>query len=433
MGIKTVKFGGSSLANAEQIAKAAAIIRSDPDRRYVVASAPGKRSAADVKVTDLLYQLYGRRDGDYAYTLASIRQRFTRIASDLDVEIDLDPHFATIEKHLLTIADPDYIASRGEYLNCVLLAAYLGWPLIDSADVIRFADSGEFLVDETDVLLGTALHKVERAVIPGFYGATAQGQIKTFPRGGSDVTGALVARAAMAEVYENWTDVSGILIADPRVVDDPLPIREISYTALRELTYLGASVLHENAIIPVRSRGIPINIRNTDCPEDPGTWIHTEASTDSHGPAIVGVAAKIGYTAITVRKAQWSGSLGVGPSLFRLFQDLGVVVDLAVTGVDSWTVVIRSEMITHLMEVFMDKIRTLRPDAVEVRDGLALVGVIASGTLPRTTVTVRLAQALDDARIDVFADTYVGDLRIFTIDTDRHDDAIRAIYAALVD
>jgi len=432
VGIKVVKFGGSSLASAAQIAKAVAIVVADPDRRYLVASAPGKRDASDTKVTDLLYQAYDRRDGDYAYTLATIKQRYVDIAVELGVSVDLDTPFAEIERRLTDQPERDYFASRGEYLNSLIIAAYLGWTFIDAAEVVRFSDAGQFQPDQTDVLLGNALAQADHAVVPGFYGATASGQIKTFPRGGSDVTGALVARAAMAEVYENWTDVSGLLIADPRVVVDPLPIRRLSYTALRELTYLGASVLHENAIHPVRERGIPINIRNTNHPDDPGSWIQAQAPSTPSGPAIVGVAGKTGYTAVTVHKAQWSGTHGVGQLVFDLFEALNVVVDVALTGVDAWTFVVRTEALDALEQPFAESLSVLRPDKVEFQEDLALLGIISSGAVSRNTASLRLSQALADANIEVFADAYAGDLRIITLPAARHDDAIRAIYDALV-
>ena len=316
MGVKVAKFGGSSLASTEQIIKAMDIVRSDPDRRYVVASAPGKRTPDDIKVTDLLYAVYDNRDGDYEQPLSLIKTRYEEIADGLGVEVDLEAEFERIEDQLRsclrqddkgniggqrdsiggrqdeTRHEADYFASRGEYLNSMIIAAYLGWPFVDAAEVVRFSDSGEFLPDQTDVLLASRLSECYQAVIPGFYGSTPSGEIRTFPRGGSDVTGALVARAVNADVYENWTDVSGVLAADPRVVDSPRPIVRVSYSALHELTRLGASVLHENAVKPVHEKGIPINIRNTNSPEDAGTWIQDHLE---EAPTIIGIAGKKGF------------------------------------------------------------------------------------------------------------------------------------------
>ena len=435
MGVKAVKFGGTSLASASQIAKAVAIIRADPDRRYMVASAPGKRSSSDTKITDLLYQLYEQRDGDYRPTLTRIRQRFTEIADELGVAVDLDFEFSVIERHLSSADGTDYFASRGEYLNSLLISAHLGFTFIDAADVVRFSDSGEFLAEETNTLLGEALSKVDTAVVPGFYGATSAGTVKTFSRGGSDVTGALVARAVHADVYENWTDVSGILMADPRIVASPAPIERISYTALRQLTYLGASVLHENAIHPVRTQRIPINIRNTDRPEDEGTWIQADVPPSADVPSspgssmMVGLAGRTGCVAITVRKVQWSGSLGVGAALLRLFDEAQIAVDLVLTSVDAWTMVIRGNSST--VESLVDAMETLNPDSINIRDGLALVGVVNSGTVPIGTLAARMTDALTRAEIEIYLDSCAGDMHVVAIDESFYEDTLRTLYGAL--
>lgn len=468
MGIKVVKFGGSSLASASQIVKAAAIIQADPDRRYVVASAPGKRTSDDTKVTDLLYQTYEQRHGDYARPLSEIRQRYAEIARDLGVTIDLEPEFAEIESHLASGDSADYFASRGEYLNSMIIAAYLGWAFVDAADVVRFCESGEFMADETDTLLAERLHGLDHAVVPGFYGATPSGVIHTFPRGGSDVTGALVARAVDANVYENWTDVSGIYAADPRIVDSPRSIRRISYAALRELTYLGASVLHENAISPVREKRIPINIRNTNIPEDPGTWIAPmdyswtnpdEEPTRDETPGsdgasrqpfptstLVGLAGKVGYSCVTVRKAQWSGSLGVGPALLAVFDEAEIVVDMLVASIDTWTFVVR---IHH--DQIDDLARRIRSatsaDSIEVRSDLALLGVVGTSTpapelqalrgcFPTVDLGLRAADALAEAGIWVFAMSSPGgynsvDAHLLLIDAGNYENAVRTLYSAL--
>lgn len=432
MGTKVAKFGGTSLANAAQVRKALAIIQADPERRYVVVSAPGKRSGDDIKITDLLYQVLSERTGDYAPTLAVIKQRYAEIAEDLGVGLDLDSYFADIEDHLQNDPSPEFFASRGEYLNAQLIAACLGWTFVDAADVVRFSRRGRFLPDDTDAAMTEALRDIERAVIPGFYGATADGIIKTFPRGGSDVTGALVARTVDAAVYENWTDVSGILMADPRIVDNPPSIGRISYVALRELAYMGASVLHQDAINPVRYRGIPINIRNTDRPHDPGTWIVPDPTPDPAGPMIMGIAGKPGYAAVTVHKSQWVGTFGIGWALLRLFGDAKLIVDLALTGVDTWTMVVPSADLNPVLEDLLDDIeRIFTPDTVHVRDDLTLVGVVESGTVPRGTVTARLADALVDAGITTHADAFTGDIHVLAIDTARYEDAVRAIYGAL--
>ena len=435
MGVKVAKFGGSSLADAAQIEKAVAIIEADPARRYVVVSAPGKRSPSDIKVTDLLYALHEQRYGKHAGALDAVKQRYDSIIADLGMDIDLSPEFDEIDQKLVSADGSDYAASRGEYLNACLIAARLGWPVVDAAEVVRFSPEGELLADETETRLARVLGKLEHAIIPGFYGATSSGQIRTFSRGGSDVTGAWVARALSAEVYENWTDVSGILVADPRIVDSPQTIRRISYTALRELTYMGASVLHEDAINPVRERWIPINIRNTNVPTDPGTWIEATPPTGSNDPAIIGLAGKRGYTALTIRKAQTSGAVGATAKLLGLFAEAGVVLDVVVTGVDSWMVAAPTDKLEPVFNTLMDRIgAVLHPVTVTVREHLAIIGIVESGALPLSAVASRLAHCLAEAGIELaLQDSGVGDMHIVAIDEQRYEEAIRTIYAALAD
>ena len=266
---KVVKFGGSSLASAEQFKKVGAIIRADEDRRYVVPSAPGKRSAKDTKVTDMLYECYAVAEAGKEFTakLAKIKDRYDSIIKGLDLELSLEKEFETITKNFKAKAGKDYAASRGEYLNGIVMANYLGYDFIDAAEVIFFDADGSFLPEKTNEVLSERLAKSERAVVPGFYGATEDGKVVTFSRGGSDVTGSIVARAVHATIYENWTDVSGFLVSDPRIIDDPAVIHTITYKELRELSYMGAGVLHEDAIFPVRKEGIPINIKNTNAPD----------------------------------------------------------------------------------------------------------------------------------------------------------------------
>jgi aspartate kinase len=352
--------------------------------------------------------------------------------------LDLDTAFAEIEQELGSHTGVDYFASRGEYLNAMIISAHLGWPLINAADVIRFDESGEFLAEETNSLLSQALADLDHGVIPGFFGATSTGVVTTFSRGGSDVTGALVARATQASVHENWTDVSGILMADPRIVDSPAPLASITYTALRQLTYLGASVLHENAIYPVRRAGIPTHIRNTNRPEDPGTWIQSEpfsgGSLQAASPApaqkIVGIAGRTNCVALTVRQVQWSGSLGVGAKLLQLFDETRIAVDLVVTSVDAWTFIFRGDAST--VDAITAKIQGLEPDSIEVRDGLALIGVVTTGTAPRGVMAEAVAKALVTAGIDVFADSCVDTMHVVGVDAVRYEDAVRAIYAAVI-
>ena len=280
---KVVKFGGSSLASAEQFIKVGKIILADESRRYVVPSAPGKRFDGDTKVTDMLYQCYyaAANGEDFSGMLKQIKARYNEIIGGLNLKLSLDEEFEVIAGKFTEKAGSDYAASRGEYLNGIVMAAYLGYPFVDAAEVIRFAEDGSFDPDVTDRLLGERLKEMPKAVVPGFYGAYEDGRIKTFSRGGSDITGSIVARASGADLYENWTDVSGFLVTDPRLIENPEVIDTITYRELRELSYMGATVLHEDAIFPVRKAGIPINIRNTNRPKDNGTMI---VSSTCHKP-----------------------------------------------------------------------------------------------------------------------------------------------------
>ncbi|MCC6581165.1 MAG: aspartate kinase, partial [Phycisphaeraceae bacterium] len=278
MAVKVCKFGGTSLADANQIRKSRDIVLADPQRRYVVPSAPGKRTKEDQKITDLLYlcHAHAKQGLPVKDVFAVVAGRYRQIVADLKLKLDIDKHLAIVEKTIAGGASADYAASRGEYLNGLIVADLLGWPFIDAADVIHFDKHGRFLPDVTQDLMSKSLSKHERAVVPGFYGSTSDGQVKTFSRGGSDITGSIVARGASADVYENWTDVSGMLMADPRIVEQPRNIETVTYRELRELAYMGASVLHDEAIFPVRKAGIPVNIRNTNDPKHPGTMIVSE-------------------------------------------------------------------------------------------------------------------------------------------------------------
>ena len=301
---KIVKFGGSSLASAEQFKKVGDIIRAEESRRYVVPSAPGKRFSGDTKVTDMLYQCYAvaEEEGDFTELLNQIKARYNEIIEGLSLKLSLDAEFDVIEKNFKAKAGSDYAASRGEYLNGIIMAEYLGYEFIDAAEVILFDKDGRFDDKKTNKIMSKRLDNVERAVIPGFYGSMPDGKIKTFSRGGSDLTGSIVAKAAKVDMYENWTDVSGFMITDPRIIPNPKTIEAITYKELRELSYMGATVLHEDAIFPIRKEGIPINIRNTNAPEDKGTLI-VEATCRQPKYTITGIAGKQGFAAITIEKA----------------------------------------------------------------------------------------------------------------------------------
>lgn len=291
--VKVVKFGGSSLASAAQFAKVGDIIRADETRRYVVPSAPGKRNAKDTKVTDMLYSCYALAEAeeDFKGALKKIKERYNSIINGLNLTLSLEDEFRIIAEKFENKVGEDYAASRGEYLNGIIMANYLGYEFIDAAEVIFFDENGNFDDYKTDKVMAERLSHVEKAVIPGFYGSDIDGNVKTFSRGGSDITGSIVSKAVHASVYENWTDVSGCLVADPRIVENAQPIRVITYRELRELSYMGASVLHEDAIFPVRKAGIPINIKNTNAPEEPGTMI-VESTCQKADYTITGIAGK---------------------------------------------------------------------------------------------------------------------------------------------
>ena len=302
--IKVTKFGGSSLASDEQFKKVAKIVLADKTRRYVVPSAPGKRHKDDIKITDMLYTCYEEtvRSGEISPLFETIKERYNSIIAGLNLNLSLEKEFDTIKRSFLARVGKDYAASRGEYLNGIIMANFLGFDFIDAAEVIFFNNDGTYDAEKTNQVLGERLKESEYAVIPGFYGVMPNDTIKTFSRGGSDITGAIVARAAGADEYENWTDVSGFMIADPRIIDNPKNISVITYRELRELSYMGATVLHEDAIFPVKKAGIPIHIKNTNAPEDEGTLIVTHTDRANDVSVLTGIAGKKGFTVLTLEK-----------------------------------------------------------------------------------------------------------------------------------
>ena len=375
MGIKVVKFGGSSLADAGQIKKAAAIIKSDEDRRYVVPSAPGKRFKDDIKVTDMLYACYEKASlgEDFKTEFAQIKKRYNDIIAELGLDLSLETQFAQIEASLAH-AGREYAASRGEYLNGIVISAYLGYTFIDAAEVIVFSDEGVMMRHETVAALRARLEGVQNAVIPGFYGRSVSGVVRTFSRGGSDVTGSLVARAVHAAVYENWTDVSGILVADPRVVEDPIVIPVITYKELRELSYMGFSVLHEDAIFPVRTAGIPINIRNTNAPEDDGTLIvpDSDAAGETTTRTITGIAGKKGFCAINMEKGMMNSEVGFIRDVLNVFADLGINVEHIPSGIDTLSVIADAASLEGKQEQLLSALRkAVAPEHLELEPDIA--------------------------------------------------------------
>lgn len=399
-----VKFGGTSLADAGQISHAAAIIRKDPARRYVVASAPGKRNAADIKVTDMLYQCYDLAcaGGEYLPVLEQIKQRYADIIRDLAVDFDLDAEIEIVRQHLAGQPQRDYMASRGEYLNSKVLAAYLGFAFVDTAPYVRFSADGKFEDEETNQNLRCALEHLEYAVLPGFYGADEQGTIHTFSRGGSDITGSLVARAVNADLYENWTDVSGMLFTDPRIVENPKTIEYVTYSELRELSYMGASVLHEDAVFPVRKARIPINIRNTNRPEDAGTMIMYSLPAALERKNVVGVAGRKGFTSITMEKAMMNSEVGFGAKLMNILARHNIPWEHCPTGIDALTVVINSEYFRKDREAVLAEIKeVLQPDDIYVHDSMAVIAVVVHGMFYAKGSAALIFNALADAGINL--------------------------------
>lgn len=433
---KVVKFGGSSLASARQFKKVGDIIRSDKSRRYVVPSAPGKRNDKDEKVTDLLYQCYDAAStgASYKKILEKIKKRYEEIIDGLDLNLNLDPEFNRIEENFVAKAGRDYAASRGEYLNGLVMAEYLGYEFIDAAEVVFFHDNGVFDAEATDKELSERLEHVDRAVIPGFYGAKHDGTVKTFSRGGSDVTGSIVAKAIHADMYENWTDVSGFLVADPRIVENPQVIQTITYRELRELAYMGASVLHEDAIFPVRREGIPINIRNTNRPDDKGTLI-VESTCRKPKFTITGIAGKKGFCSINVEKAMMNSEVGFGRKVLQVFEDYGISFEHMPSGIDTMTIFVhQSEFEEYEQSVVAGIHRAVEPDFVEMESDLALIAVVGRGMKATRGTAGRIFSALAHARVNVkMIDQGSSELNIIIgVKNADFETAIKAIYDIFV-
>ena len=438
---KVVKFGGSSLASAEQFKKVGRIIRKEESRKYVVPSAPGKRTPDDTKVTDMLYSCYGiaildhdEYEEEVEKQLLAIKARYDEIIQGLGLSISLDDEFKTIRTNFSRKIGRDYAASRGEYLNGIVMAAYLGYEFIDAADVIKFDEDGNFDSEKTDAILSARLAKTERAVIPGFYGSMPDGRIKTFSRGGSDVTGSIVAKAVHAEMYENWTDVSGFLIADPRVVKNPKSIDVITYRELRELSYMGASVVHEDAIFPVRKEGIPINIRNTNAPEDKGTLI-VEDTCRKPRFVITGVAGKKDFASITVEKAMMNSEVGFCKKVLEVFEENDISIEHMPSGIDTMTIFVHQDEFEEKEQKVIAGIhRAVEPDFLELESDLALIAVVGRGMRATRGTSGRIFSALAHANVNVkMIDQGSSELNII-IGVRNHDFsvAINAIYDIFV-
>lgn len=433
---KVVKFGGSSLASAEQFRKVGEIIHADKGRRYVVPSAPGKRGPGDTKVTDMLYDCYNTATGshDIGRKIDAIRERYQEIIDGLGLQLSLDAEFETIRQAFIDQAGSDYAASRGEYLNGIVMAAYLEYEFVDAAEVIRFDEDGVFDPEETDRMMRARLAGVERAVIPGFYGAMADGRIKTFSRGGSDITGSIVARAVHADLYENWTDVSGFLVTDPHIVANPMTIETITYRELRELSYMGATVLHADAIFPLRQEGIPINIKNTNRPQDPGTLI-VESTCRQPKYTITGIAGKKGFCAINIEKDMMNSEIGFGRKVLQVFEENGISFEHVPSGIDTFTVLVhQSEFMEKEQRVISGIHRAVHPDTLDLESDLALIAVVGRGMRATRGTAGRIFSALAHANINVkMIDQGSSELNIIIgVKNEDFERAVRAIYDIFV-
>mgnify|MGYP004515835037 FL=1 len=427
------KFGGSSLADSIHFKKVKNILESNPERKYIIPSAPGKSSFKDFKITDLLYLCHAHvKSGislDDVFKLIS--ERYKSIVDDLNLNLDLTSYLNIIKTDIENGASVDYTASRGEYLNGIILANYLNIEFIDAKDVIKFNKYGTLNIEETYVALKDKLSNHERAVIPGFYGSNEHGDIVTFSRGGSDITGALVAASINAKLYENWTDVSGFLMADPRIVNNPKKIKTITYGELRELSYMGASVLHEEAVFPVRTSGIPINIRNTNEPENEGTLI--VSNEIKHENTITGIAGKQNFTVLSIEKSMMNSELGFCRKILTILEQNGVSFENMPSGIDTVSVVISDSNLKNKTEIIVEEIkRACNPDSVVVYPNMALIATVGTGMAYTKGVASKIFTALAESDINIrMIDQGSSEINVLVgIENDDFEKGINAIYKA---
>ncbi len=433
---KVVKFGGSSLASAQQFSKVKSIITADKHRRYVIPSAPGKRFSGDTKVTDMLYDCYDTAvsGSNFEEKLDKIHERYNEIIEGLHLDLSLDKEFDKIYEYFKNGAGVNYAASRGEYLNGIIMANYLGFEFIDAAEVIFFDENGEFDSEKTNNILSIRLEKTDRAVIPGFYGAMPNGTIKTFSRGGSDITGSIVARAVKADLYENWTDVSGFLVTDPHIVENPEPIEIITYRELRELAYMGASVLHDEAIFPVRREGIPINIKNTNDPSAPGTLI-VESTCKRPKYTITGIAGKKGFASVNLEKDRMNTEIGFGRRVLSVFEENGISFEHMPSGIDTMSVFVQqSDFEEKEQKILAGLHRNVDPDFLEIHSNIALIAVVGRGMKSTEGTAGKLFTALAKEDINIrMIDQGSSELNIIIgVNEKDFEKATRAIYHAFI-
>lgn len=439
MGVKVCKFGGSSAADVIQIKKMKEIIESDSERRYIVVSAPGKRFDVDNKITDLLYLCHTHMEHNLPYDqlLQVIQDRFNVTCGNLGINLNLAEDFDRISENLKNGCSQDYMASRGEYLCAKMVAEFLGFDFLDTEGLIVFDEKGRFLGEETNERLKAELNNHEKAVIPGFYGTYLSGEkagkIKTFSRGGSDITGSIVARACEAEVYENWTDVSGFLMADPHIVENPKPIHEISYKELRELSYMGASVLHEDAIHPARIANIPINIKNTNFPEDPGTVIKAHHEDKESNDIVTGIAGKKDFTVIAIYKNMMVKERGYVRRILGILEDFDCSFEHIPSGIDTVSVVVSNKDLDGRLDELVSAFeKQLEPDHIECFENMSLIATVGYGMNRRKGVAAKLLTALADADINLrMIEQGSSEINIIVgVENKDFETAIRAIYGA---
>ncbi len=438
--LKVCKFGGTSMANAETLKKVREIVFAEESRRFVVVSAPGKRNKDDVKVTDALYRCYDElvSEGNCKEAFAVIRKRFTDIATELGLSLDIKSVLDKTEKEIEERKSAEFTASRGEYLAAIVTAEYLGFEFADAADMVRFDSEGKLNEEYTDDKVKSRLKNVKNAVIPGFYGKNSDGEIKTFSRGGSDITGSVIARGVKADLYENWTDVSGFLVCDPRIVPECKPIRQVTYKELRELSYMGASVLHAEAIFPVMRGKIPINIRNTFKPQEEGTMIvPNERYSAENGSVITGIAGRKHFTVLSIEKSMMNSEVGFIRKVLSVIEHHGLCVEHVPSGIDTLSVILASEQLKDgvLSDIVNEVRENVSPDYIHVIENISLIATVGHGMTRRSGTAAKIFRALADAGINIrMIDQGSSELNIIigVADTD-YEKCIRAIYYAFAE
>ena len=436
--IIVAKFGGSSLADSEQFKKVKRIVDLDANRRYIVPSAPGKRDRDDHKVTNLLYMCHQLASHGLGFeeVYSIIEKRFQEICRDLGAKMDIALHLEEIKEEIQKGASQDFVASRGEYLNALVLADFLGYEFVDAKDIFCFDEKNILDAEKTNQRVAEVLANVERAVIPGFYGANNKGEIVTFSRGGSDISGAIIARGMGAVLYENWTDVPGFLVADPHIVKDPQPIASITYKELRELSYMGAPVLHEESVFPVKIAGIPIQVKNTNDIEAPGTLIVSDATENIQAGTITGIAGKKDFTVITIEKTRMNLEKDFYRKLVTVLETNDITIEHMPSSIDSVSLVIRSEQLSSKLDKVIEEIRIYcQPNSIVSYPNMALIAVVGRGMIRTKGVSAKIFTALAQKGVNIRMITQgASEMNIIVgVENSDFDQAIRSIYEAFIE